>query len=195
MEDAKADRKRKLMVFFMAFIMISSVFGVIFFGFSSGDSATKLKYNNYKFVRKGNLWTANVNGREAIFTYSPADAELIGAKPEITNMLKNRFEIDVTADANDTFIQGIALAQFQMKAALANFNVFVREGFTAGNKFNLSVIRCEDATQFIPVIYFKKGNSTKIYSNESCVIVEASNNADFILAKDRIVYGMLDIIR
>ena len=193
MKEGKVQRKRKLMVGFMAFIMIGSVFGVIFFGFATGG--TSLKYNDLKFVRKGNVWTTNINGKDAIFSYFPAEVELIEVKSEIIDMLRNKIEIDVTADANDTFIQSIALAQFQMKSTLGNFNVFVRDGSTTQNSFNMPIITCDDATQIVPVIYFKEGNETKIYFNESCIIVEADDNVDFIRAKDRIVYGMFDIIR
>jgi len=193
MKQDKSDRKKKLMVGFIAFIMIFSVFGVVFFGFAAGGSS--LKYNGFKFSRSGNVWATNIDGRQAIFSYYPADVELIEIKPEIIGMLRNKVEIDVTAGTNGTFIQSIALAHFQMKSTLGNFNIFLREGYTTENKFNLPVIRCENATSLIPVIYFKEGNSTRVYSNESCIIVEANNNEDFIRAKDRIVYGLLDIIR
>ena len=193
MKQDKSDRKKKLMVGFIAFIMIFSVFGVVFFGFAAGGSS--LKYNGFKFSRSGNVWATNIDGRQAIFSYYPADVELIEIKPEIIGMLRNKIEIDATADGNGTFIQSIALAHFQMKSTLGNFNIFLREGYTSENEFNLPVIVCENATQLVPVIYFKEGNATRVYSNESCIIVEANNNEDFIRAKDRIVYGLLDIIR
>ncbi len=194
MREDKVERKRKIMVYFMAFIMIGSVFGVIFFGFATGGT-TSLKYNDFKFTRSGNLWVTKVNDRDAIFTYYPTDVELIDLKPGMIDMLKNKIEIDVTVDVNDTFVQSIALAHFQMKATLGNFNVFVRDGYTTENEFNLPIIKCEDATQFIPVIYFKEGNSTNVYSNESCITVEASNQEDFIRVKDRLIYGLFGIIR
>ena len=48
---------------------------------------------------------------------------------------------------------------------------------------------------YVEIFSMGKGNETKVYSNESCIIVEANNNADFVAAKDRLIYGMLGIIK
>lgn len=191
----KSDKKKKIMVYFMGFIMISSIFGVIFFGFSSGGSTSSIKYGTYKFTRSGNIWTTKLSGLDAVFSFLPMDVEFMDVEQEAINMLKGRIQLDVTADLNDTLIQSIALAHFQMKSSLGIFNIFLRDGFTTNNEFNLPVIKCQDSNPNVPVIYFKEGNFTRIYSDEDCVIVESNNGVDFIRAKDRIVYGILDIIK
>jgi len=43
-------------------------------------------------------------------------------------------QIDITSDFNDSYAEGIALAQYQMGVSLNNFNLFVRSGFTAENQ-------------------------------------------------------------
>ena len=98
-------------------------------------------------------------------------------------------------DINDTFAEGIALAEYQMGITLSNFDVFTRNGFTNQTKYNAPIITCSDATNFVPVIYFAKGNATKIYMEGSCVIAQAGNHADVIRLKDRLVYGILGIIQ
>lgn len=190
----KLQRRRKLMVGFMALILISSVFAVIFFGFSSGGTTSSLKYNGLKFVRQGDTWVTNLNGVPAVFSFFPADVEFIDLSPETAGMLRDKLEIDATVDVNNTFIKDISLAVFQMKSQFGNYNVFIRNGFTTENEFNLPKITCEDATPSVPVVYFREGNETRIYRNESCVIVEADNNLDFGRAKDRLVYGAFGII-
>ena len=188
----KSDRTKKFMVYFIGFIMISSVFGVIFFGFSNGGAS--IKYNEFKFFNRGNFWSTTIDGREAMFTYLPSDLEPIPAEYNAISNLKNKIQIDVTSDFNDTFAEGIALAQYQMGITLGNFNVFARPGFTTAEQ-NFPVITCNSSTQFVPVIYFKSSNVTRISMENKCIIAESATQADAIRLKDRLVYGILGIIK
>ena len=186
------DKAKKFMTYLIGFIMVGSVFGVIFFGFGAANAATA-KYNGFKFVNKGNFWSTNVNGREALFTYFPADAEQVQTEDDAISRLKGAIEIDATSDFNDTLAEPIALAQFQMGTTLFNFNIFVRSGFTAQYQ-NIPAITCNHATASVPVVYFKSSNETKIYTEGNCIVAEALNAADAIRAKDRMVYGLLGVI-
>ena len=183
---------KKIIGYFIGIIMIFSAFGVVFFGFGAGSSGS-VKYNGLKFTDKGNFWSVNVNGREALFTYLPDEATPVNAESSAVERLKNIVQIDTTSDFNDTLAEPIALAQFQMGTTLFNFNIFVRNGFTAEQQ-KFPVITCRDSTQFVPVIYFKSSNETKAYLDGNCIIAEASNAADFIRLKDKLVYGILGII-
>ena len=189
----RADKTKKVMVYFIGFIMISSVFGVIFFGFGGGGAS--VRYNSFKFFNRGDSWSTNIDGRDAMFTYLPSEIEAIPLDGNTASRLKNTLQIDITSDINDTFAEGIALAEYQMGITLSNFNVFTRNGFTNQTKYNAPVITCNNATDFVPVIYFKKGNATKIYIRDKCVIAEAGNHADVIRIKDRLVYGILGVIK
>ena len=184
---------RKFMVYFIGFIMIGSVFGVVFFGFGSDVTSTS-KYNGFKFVNKGSFWSTTVNGREALFTYLPKDVEQILFDNGAADKIRNVFQIDTTSDFNDTLAQPIALAQFQMGVTLNNFGVFVRNGFT-DNRSNFPVLSCEAATKFVPVIYFKSSNTTNVHLEENCIVAEALDGADALRIKDRLVYERLGIIK
>ena len=189
----RVEKRKKFMVYLIAFVMIGSTFGVIFYGYNSGTGS--IRYNDFKFVNKGGLWSTNVNGREALFTYFPSDVEPINISSSINSKLKDRLEIDVTSDFNDTFAETIALAQYQMGIVLSNFNVFVRGGFTGSNPSNFTVITCKDASDFVPSIYFKNSNATNVFLKDNCIIAEAASKADVARIKDRLVYGMLGIIQ
>lgn len=190
----KGQRAKKFMVYFIAFIMISSAFGVIFFGFG-GNSASSVQYKEFEFFNRQNFWSTTINDREALFTYFPADVENINAEQNAINKLKNVIEIDITSDFNDTYAEQIALAQYQMGITLNNFNAFVRAGFTAKNNYNQPLITCNISTSFVPVIYFKSSNETKIYLQNDCIVAEAEKINDIIRIKDRIVYGIFGIIK
>ncbi len=190
----KGNRVNKFMVYLMGILMIGSIFGVVFFGFGSSASTTSMDYKDFKLTNKGNFWSTIVDGREALFTYFPEDVESVIVDGSIITRLKDKLEIDVTSDFNDTFAEQISLVGYNMGITLNNFNIFVRQGFTAENDYNYPVITCEDSTSFVPVIYFKNSNETKVYFEDDCIIAEASTQSDVERIKDRLVYGIFGVI-
>ena len=188
----KKEKRRWGLMLFIVMIMVGTSFSVVFFGFSGTREV--VKYNGIKFARMQDRWEAKINDKSAAFSFLPNEVEVI-ADNESAKLLQNKFEIDVTYNQNSTFKEAMALAQHQMALTLANYDIFVRKGFTSNNTFGLPIIGCKDATADVPVIYFRHGNETKISNKNSCVIVEASSNAEFIMAKDRLLYSILGVIK
>ena len=186
--------KKKIFGYILIIIMFGSIFTFIFFGFNTGGVASgSVDYNGFEFINRGTHWSTSIDGREALFTYLPDDLGFIFVNLEVINALKNKIQIDVTSDFNDTSAESIAVAQYQIGITLNNFDLFVRNGFTSTQK-NFPVITCDDSSNFVPVIYFKSSNETRVYLDGNCIIAEASDPADIIRIKDRLVYGILGII-
>jgi len=191
---ARKEKKSKwgtFLVFFIAFIMVSSVIGFLWSGVDQNES----KYNNIKFTRTQSGWTALIEGKWAVFDYFPSEVEPINISSNIGAMLANKPEIDTTSFINDTFSEEIALAQYNMALVLNNVNIYLRTGFTANNTFKMPVFTCEDATPAVPIIYFMQSNQTLVSMKDSCVVVEARNADDILRVKDRLLYSILGIIR
>ena len=190
----KKERKRWGLILFLVIIMIGTSFSVFFYGGSPQNEI--VKYNGIKFVSSSNQgpWIAKVNGKEATFSFLPTEVETINVNGDIEK-LNGKFEIDVTSDVNSTYKEAIALAHHQMTLTLAPYNVFIRQGFTTNSTFNVPIIECDDATSNVPVVYFVYGNSTSISLENDCILVKASTDADFIKIKDRLLYGILGVIK
>ena len=60
--------------------------------------------------------------------------------------------------------------------------------------YNYPIITCDNATEFIPVIYLKKGEETQIYTEGNCIIAEAAFEQAFIALKDKLMYTILGIL-
>ena len=189
----KKQKKRWGLILFIVFIMIGTSVSFVFFGFS--PATERVKYNGFSFVNNGNIWIAKINGREAAFSFLPSEVESVSAFEDFSKRLQGKFEIDVTYDLNSTYKESIALAQHQMELTLSAYDVYVGKGFTANNTFNKPIIRCADATFNVPVVYFRQGNTTNIHDENNCIIAEASANADFIKVKDRLLYGILGVMK
>ena len=190
----KTEKRNKAIVIFIALIMISSAFAVIFYGYS--PNTTKLEYNDITFTRKNDFWTANINKKEAFFNYFPTEVEYINISSEVTSRIKNTLEVDFTSDFNSTFKENIAFAQYQLAQMLnAHFNIYLRQGSTSKNEYNLPVILCQNATKIVPVFYLKESNQTDIYFKNDCIVMEFKESSDIIKIKDRILYDLFNIIR
>ena len=189
----KKEKKSWWLIIFIVMIMIGTSFSFVFFGFSGTSEV--VKYNDLKFIKKTDRWEAKINDRYAAFSFLPSDVENIPSLNDSTKMLQDKFEIDTTYDQNSTYKETIALANYQMGLTLANYNIFIRQGMALNNTFNLPIIRCTDATPQVPVVYFREGNSTIIYSKGNCIIAEANSNQEFIRIKDRLVYSILGVIK
>lgn len=193
----KGKTKKIINTILLLLFVASLVIGFSFSGFFNlGDTSSKLKYDKFKFIRKGATWSTYVNNKEALFNYYPTDVLDIQLSEDIMALLFGKYEIDTTLDANDTFIQSISFSQYELGNML-NFHLgmFVRIGMTANNTFNLPIITCNQSTELVPVIYFKESNETKIYRNATCIIATAVIGEDIIRIKDRILYTILGIIR
>jgi len=182
--------KQNIVALFIVIILVSSAVGLMF----GKAGLEKEKYNDYTFIRKGNGWIIRTENVELGFNYFPTEVEHIDLSSDIIDRISGPLEIDSTYDSNDTYAEAIAAAQFGLSDVLSRANIYLRVGLIDENEFNMPIITCENSTVHVPVIYFRESNQTKIYLEEDCIIAEADNEADFIRIKDRLLYGLLDII-
>jgi len=192
MKKEKKIKKEVWMVLFVAGIMVSSVFGVIFYGFASNEE--EFSYGTYKFIRKENFWSTQIDKKEYFFNYLPQELESINLSNDIVSTLSDKIEIDLTADTEDIFNETIAAVRYYMTNSLKNKNIYVRNGLTSENPYNVSVITCSTATSAVPVIYLVGSNMTSIKLKDGCVNIKAESGIQFIRIKDRLLYSILGVI-
>ena len=188
------EKRNKAIVIFIALVIISSTFAVVFYGFSPGTS--RLEYNGFSLAKKNDFWTASINKKEASFGYFPTDVEDINISSDVTGRIRNTLEVDATSDINSTYKESIAFAQYNLAQTLNyHFNIYLRQGFTSQNEYNAPVILCKNSTKSVPVVYFRNSNQTRVFIENDCIIIEFRNDYDLIRSKDRILYGLFGIIR
>jgi hypothetical protein len=95
-------------------------------------------------------------------------------------------------DKNAVFID---LARFEITNQLA-LNGKGIYGATIKNSTmyqGMPILTCNNATESLPLIYFKDGNTSKITYENNCLIMEG-NQYDFLKYKDLIVYTSYEIM-
>ncbi len=189
----KKQKRRWGLILFIVLIMVGTSFSAFLFGGSPANEV--VKYNDIKFVGNGKMWTAKIDGKKAAFSFLPEEVKDIPVDGNIAPLLQNKIEIDSTSDFNSTFKEPIALAQHQMRLTLGEYGIYMRQGFTKNNTYGLPEITCSNATSNVPVIYFRNGNSTRIYLDSSCIIAEGYSDREFIRAKDKLLYMLFGVIK
>ena len=189
MDDSK---KRLVMGVLLIFFMISSVFGVLFFGFNEGS--TSLRYGDYNFKSVQNQWGVKIGKKKLLFEYHPSDVDNLNLSEETKNRLLSSRMIYITSDFNDTTKQAIAQAAFQLTDHLIEKNIIVVNAFTESTSYNTPIITCENATEFLPVLYFETHNITQIETINNCLMLRGESQFDFGRLRDRLLYAIYEII-
>ena len=194
---ARKERKSRtsiILVIFIAGIMVSSIMGVMFYGYN--DETSKIDYNGFALERKEGYWAVNIDDKQINFRYAPDQVDDIGLSESVSSIISNALEIDYTSFINDTYKEEIALAQYELNQELNKINayIYLRGGFTTNTTFR-PIITCSDATSAIPVLFFKQSNETQVTLKEGCIIAEARSSLDVLRIKDRLLYSIIGIVR
>jgi len=186
-------RKELWVSLFIAFIMIFSAFGVIFYGYT--ESPTNLKYGDYDFKLSNEGFYLDLEGKKYTFEHFPGDLDKINISESAIAQLKAVKMVYLTYNPNQSAVQEIAAVQYRMQNDLNAFGIYGALAFTAPTQYKVPVMTCSNATRFVPVIEFRESNMTRITEKQDCLILEASYPDDFSRMKDRILFGMLGIIK
>jgi len=186
----KKERSKVGPSLFIAFIMIFSAFGVIFYGFASPNA--KLEYNGYTFKQSTEGYAVKVQGQEYVFSNYPESLESINMSAGIFDLLSNKRMIFMTYNESQPAVGEIAASQFELQRSFQRMGGYSQNALTHDNRYGLPVITCVNATQFIPVIEFREGD-TGIVTEGDCIIASGTYQ-DFNAIKDRLLLGMLGVM-
>lgn len=175
---------------FIVMIMTTSILGFIW----GRDSEERMEYKDKTFTKQQNLWTTEINGQKKSFYYFPSQVEDIEVDADAISTIQNTPMLYVTYDPNQTTVNYIAQAIFDLDEEFSNYNIYSVKALTKENEFDLPIINCENATAYLPVIYFEQTNKTEISFSNNCITVEAKTGIDFLRTKDRLLYAFFGII-
>ena len=190
------DKKKLVLGVIMVFFMVSSVFGVLFFGFhdNTGGGINAQQYNGLKFTTYQNQWKVEIDGEDKLFYYYPQDIDYIDVDDSVVGTFQNAKMVYFTSDAESALKGPIAQSIFYFADDLGGENVHVVTAFTDENEFSLPVITCADATETVPVVMYTTGNKTGVSSIGSCIVLEGDSDVSFGRLTERILYGYYGVI-
>ncbi len=189
----KRFKKEHVLSIIIALVMISSVFGVIFYGYSGSDRVEK--YNDHKFSLTTRGIETKVDGEKYYFYYFPQQVEDINISESALNAFNSKY-LYITYDPNASYVREMALMQFNLQDFFNRREVYAVAGITDEmQNVKIPVITCANATQFAPVVELREGDNLSIVEKNNCVIITGDTSFNLERVEDRIKLGLLGIIK
>jgi hypothetical protein len=186
-----------VMTVLIVVVMVSSIIGFVFSDISMGGQNTNtLSYNGFTFTQGNAGVELKLNGQALYFSYLPSQVDFIPLNSTALEPLKASRMVYITSDANSENAIAMGGFTYTVSEALKAEGSYGVQAFTAGNAFGKPVITCINATKFVPVILIQDSfNTTEIYLENNCIIVNATSSIDIERLGNRLSYGVLDVIK
>ena len=208
-QDLKKDKNLLIGIF-----IIITVFGVVLFSMTSSKDPVQeiesIDYNGFIFEKQGNIWVTlitlqdKLSGKErnyeVFFHYTPYEVEHIETMKNSRNqtvtpdLFMNARKIYITTDPD--YPAGVVLGAVEIAKIMGK--IFEKDVKAAiirpHNRTDAPVITCDDIGPATKVIHINLGNSTRIYSNHGCIVVEGISTEEVNKASERLAFEMLNIL-
>ena len=189
----KTEQKKKSktgMGLFIAFIMISSVFAILFYGF--GETTQVDRYDGHTFRWTNEGYTVSLKGTTYAFDLLPQHVEMAHVTQEASTLLKSAQAVITTSEQNSPYATDIAIASYNLNTLLGKDGIFVSNAFIDSQ----TPITCADATPGNPVIYFQEALiASQITASDNCITIMFENPASLQQMVTKLLYMYLGIIQ
>lgn len=173
------------MTIFIALIMVSSIIGFLYIPDNPDNQQGTLEFNKIKFYpQQNNKYLAVWNNQQLIFDYTPPQISTIPL-PVLYPINTGKLYIIYNATDADS-------STFYLIEKLSyNLNLLGRPASQACvSEENCPDIPIKDCNS--PSIYLKKSNLSRMYNEESCIIIEGDALYQS-QASDKLIQGFLGI--
>ncbi len=201
--EIREEKKEKILKIIIglvtAFLMASGILGYV----NNSSTNSNADYHGVRFSRDANnyYWVANINGKKMNFYYHPTQLEFMNVSPIIKPRLLSAKYVIILFNPNQDrdVLSFLDLTRFDITNALLSRGINVANGITQENsQYNLSIMNCNQSSEYIPIIYLTLGNKTDIILNntyKNCIIGEAQSTRELLAVRDRflyMIYGVMD---
>jgi hypothetical protein len=185
---------KMIMTILIVVVMIGSVIGFVFSDISMGSS-NSLSYNGFSFTQTSYGYELKIAGKGLLFNYLPDQVDYIPVNSSILEPLKNSKMAYITSDVNSSYAKEIAGFSYTVGQSLDVINSYGQTSFISSNQYGKPVITCNDATEFVPVIFVQKAETSEISKEGYCIVVGASSALDVERLGDRLAFGILGVVK
>ena len=163
------EKRRIVLPLFIAFILIFSVFGIMF----SGPSATPevsntIEHNDYTFTRGDQGWTVPVQGTQITLVYTPFDLQDVVIDPQALVDFKAAQKTYLTRNPAESYYGGerdffVSLKPFS--------NLFLACSEESDTCANAPLKTCADASSESLVVAFELDEAALIDYDDHCLTI------------------------
>ncbi len=178
---------------FIAFIMVTSIFG--FIESSRTENKASFEYNGFAFFQSEEGLYTKINSKKVFFYYLPQQVEHLEMPPEALQLILNSKVAALTYNPLSEHKKILGGIQYELIPIFEGMlGIIVQRGLVDNKDYQLDKITCQDASEFIPVIYFKEGTE-EIVLEKNCIIISSEDAAGFIKLYNRLLYGLFGVIK
>jgi hypothetical protein len=204
------DKKSYAPLFIGLFVILlgfALIFGLDYLRHTQEPTDNIREYNGFIFEKHDNIWLANIDIRsydgilsyQILFHYTPDEVEHIPTIRDIKNtpiapyMMMNKDRIYITTEPDypaEVILSGVEIA----KIAAQIYGKEVKGALTHGDSSIYPIITCRNVNLSQSVVYLRLGNSTGIYDERGCVVVQGTNETELLKAAERLSFELLRIL-
>ncbi len=173
------------------FILIIMVFSV--FGMWKASQANTVEYNGFEFILTQNGWLTTINDKQYFFNFLPNELEQINSTPIDLNGPK----VYIAYDSKD---KGLEKTNTINYLGSIIFQKGIRVVLSCTDEENCPddewpIVKCDDASADVILLKANhEDNESKIFKQDKCYVIQAGNNFDLSLLREKFAYSLLKII-
>jgi len=187
-------RKKAMMAWFVAAVMILSTFGFIL-SYQSNPTTT-LDYNGFPIETTKTAYIIHLD-KDRVLEVSehPMALEQINVSKQVWTLLENSKVIGVTFNQSSDLAELYGGTQYFLEKNLAIApKLFVQRGLLNASDTALQTMSCKEAAPSFPIIYLTSGDQAGARLEGSCIIVEGIVGSDIPRVADRLVLGLAGVM-
>lgn len=171
---------------FILIIMVLSSAGLVM-NYRTNDTTKPKVYNNLKFYPTQSGYMAVVNNQQLFFLYFPADLESI---PMDADLDINSEKVYLVFDPDDELRFDNPMNRLGSIVYGTNRR-YVKACIQDEGCPDIPVVDCEESTS---KFYFKESNTTQIYTDRTCTVLNAGSKEDMEKIVELIYFKILGIM-
>jgi len=179
-------KSKIIITVFIAFLMMTSVIGMIWSYNSVQDNNSEaFQYGDYEFQKTDGRYVLELNGNQYVFDNTPYELSEIDI--ENFNLESDKYYIIFNPDEKDLNLE-YSIQKLYLVLKSLNVNIQLACSVEEGCDNSLPIKTCNEYA-----FYFRRSDSTRIYKDNKCIVVEGDNQG---LSKgvDKINLMLLKII-
>jgi len=195
----KAEKQAGLIVLFL-FILLAAFIIIVFFK----TKTPGYEYNGFD-VQKIDLGNTTVyrttmyinNAKEPSFLnsrYGPKEVENFNAD-EFRKDILNKKKLYATIDPDQNLTGKTMIALFEINNLVELFYGISVDGALTHDTKNYTEKSCVDVNSEDGVIWLKLDDENVIVNEEGCIIIKGVTEEDLIKGADRLIFGLLEVIK
>ncbi|MFC2134740.1 hypothetical protein ACFLTH_09000 [Bacteroidota bacterium] len=189
--DRKERKKRFWMGFLLVFLMIFSGAGILI---GSRSDSSDWEYNGFKFRQIENYYIGEFDQKEVIFNFLPHTLLTINTSGNVKDAISRPMlylGFDPDSSVQNLLYIDLVRNDFERNSDAVIVSTIMKES----DIYALPVMTCDNATQYVPMIYFKVANETSIKEDNNCIIL-SGQGIQFLQLRDMLLYikyGVIDV--